>query len=118
MAYGINDLNTLTKNLLHKTSINLSNVFSVSHEHYPALVLLGMQKTLITTLERQFNLLTIGQQISNHLSKPFSFGIKRTLLVRQLFKILADYFVAQVNPLYNTSLPNIRLRTTQRAFMQ
>ena len=49
MACGIKVLNTLNKSLLEKTKILLLNALVISHLHYSALNLIGLQKSLITT---------------------------------------------------------------------
>ena len=53
MACGIKVLNTLSKSLPEK--IFLLNAIVVSHLHYSALILIGLQKSLLTTLEKQLN---------------------------------------------------------------
>ena len=55
MACGIKVLNTLSKNLPEKTKILLLNAIVISHLHYSALILIGLQKSLLTTLEKQLN---------------------------------------------------------------
>ena len=55
MACGIKVLNTLGKSSPEKTKILLLNATVISHLHYSALVLIGLQKSLLTTLEKQLN---------------------------------------------------------------
>ena len=55
MAYGIKVLNTLSKSLPEKTKALLLNAIVISHLHYSALILIGLQKSLLTTLEKQLN---------------------------------------------------------------
>ena len=52
MACGIKVLNTLSKSLPEKTKVLLLNAIVISHLHYSALILIGLQKTLLTTLEK------------------------------------------------------------------
>ena len=54
-ACGIKVLNTLSKSLPEKTKILLLNAIVISHLHYCALILIGLQKLLLTTLEKQPN---------------------------------------------------------------
>ena len=55
MACGIKVLNTLSKSLPEKTKVLLLNAILTSHLHYSALILIGLQKSLLTTLEKQLN---------------------------------------------------------------
>ena len=55
MAGGIKILNTLSKSLPEKTKVLLVNAMVISHLHYSALILIGLQKSLLTTLEKQLN---------------------------------------------------------------
>ena len=55
MACGIIVLNTLSKSSTEKTKILLLNAIVKSHLHYSALILIGLQKSLLTTLEKQLN---------------------------------------------------------------
>ena len=55
MASGIKVLNTLSKSLPEKTKVLLLNAIVISHLHYSALILIGVQKSLLTTLEKQLN---------------------------------------------------------------
>ena len=55
MACGIKVLNTLSKSLPEKTKVLLLNAIVISHIHYSALILTGLQKSLLTTLEKQLN---------------------------------------------------------------
>ena len=55
MACGIKVLNTLSKSLPEETKILLLNTIVISHLHYSALILIGLQKSLLTTLEKQLN---------------------------------------------------------------
>ena len=55
MAYRIKILNTLSKSLPEKTKILLFNAIVISHLHFLALILIGLQKSLLTTLEKQLN---------------------------------------------------------------
>ena len=55
MACGIKVLNTLSKSLPEKTKILLLNATVISHLHYTALILIRLQKSLLTTLEKQLN---------------------------------------------------------------
>ena len=51
MACGIKFLNTLSKSLPEKTRVLLLNAIVISHLHYSALILIGLEKSLLTTLE-------------------------------------------------------------------
>ena len=53
MACGIKVLKTLSKSLPEKTKILLLNAIVISHLHYSALILIGLQKSLLKTLEKQ-----------------------------------------------------------------
>ena len=72
MACGIKILNKLSKSLPEKTKILFFNAIVISHFHYSALILIVLQKSLLTTLEKQlnwgiktiFNRNTIGPKIS------------------------------------------------------
>ena len=55
MAGGIKVLNTLSKSLTEKTKVLLLNAIVISHLHYSALTLIGLQKSSLTTLEKQLN---------------------------------------------------------------
>ena len=55
MACGIKVLNTLSKILPDKTKFLLLNAIVISHLHYSALILIGLQKSLLTILEKQLN---------------------------------------------------------------
>ena len=55
MACGIKVLNTLSESLPEKTKVLLLNAIVISHLHYSALILIGLQKSLLTTLEKQLN---------------------------------------------------------------
>ena len=55
MACGIKVLNTLNKSLIEKTKILLPNLIVISHLHYSALILIGLQKSFLTTLAKQLN---------------------------------------------------------------
>ena len=48
-------LNTLSENLPEKRKILLLNAIVISHLHYSALVLTGLQQSLLTILEKQLN---------------------------------------------------------------
>ena len=80
MACGIKVLNTLSKSLPEKTKISILKAIVISHLHYSALILIRLQKLLLTTLEKQLNwgikttLIgenTIGPQISNFATKYY-----------------------------------------------
>ena len=66
MACGIKVLNTLNKSLPGKTKILLLNATDLSHLHYSALTLIGLQRSILTTLEK-----TISPQISNCATKYY-----------------------------------------------
>ena len=51
MACGIKVLNTISKSLPEKAKVLLLNAIVISHRHYSALILIGLQKSLLTTLE-------------------------------------------------------------------
>ena len=53
MACGIKVLNTLSISLPEKTKGLLLNAIVISHLHYSALVLIGLLKSLLTTLGKQ-----------------------------------------------------------------
>ena len=53
MACAIKVLNTLSNSLPDKTKFFLLNAIVISHLHYSALILIGLQKSLLTTLEEQ-----------------------------------------------------------------
>ena len=53
MACGKKVLNTLSKSLPDKMKILIFNAIVISHLHYSALILIGLQKSLLTTLEKQ-----------------------------------------------------------------
>ena len=55
MACGIKVLKTLSKSLPEKSKIFLLNSIVISHLHYSALTLIGLQISLLTTLEKQLN---------------------------------------------------------------
>ena len=58
MTCGIKVLNTLSKlskSLPEKTKVLLLNAIVISHLHYSVLILIGLQKSLLTTLEKQLN---------------------------------------------------------------
>ena len=55
MACGIKVLKTLSKSLPEKTKVLLLNAIVISHLHYSALILIGLLKSLLTTLEKQLN---------------------------------------------------------------
>ena len=55
MACGIKVLNTQSKSLPEETKILLLNAIVISHLHYSALILIGLQKSLLKTLEKQLN---------------------------------------------------------------
>ena len=55
MACGIKVLNTLSKSLPEKTKVFLLDAIVISHLNYSALILIGLQKSLLTTLEKQLN---------------------------------------------------------------
>ena len=55
MACGIKVLSTLSKSLPEKTKVLLLNTIVITHLHYYALTLIGLQKSLITTLEKHLN---------------------------------------------------------------
>ena len=55
MACGIKVLNTLSKSSPEKTKILLLNAIVISHLQYSALILIGLQKSLHTNLEKQSN---------------------------------------------------------------
>ena len=55
MACRMKVLNTLSKKLPEKTKVLLLNAIVISHQHYSALILIGLQKSLLTTLEKQLN---------------------------------------------------------------
>ena len=55
MARGKKVLNTLSKSLPEKTKVLLLNAILINHLHYSALILIGLQKSLLTTLEKQLN---------------------------------------------------------------
>ena len=54
-ACEIKILNTLSKTCPEKTKVWLLNAIVISHLHYSALILIGLQKSLLTTLEKQLN---------------------------------------------------------------
>ena len=54
-ACGRKVLNTLSKSLPEKTKVLLLNAIVISHLHYSALILIGLQKSLLITLEKQLN---------------------------------------------------------------
>ena len=47
--------NTLSKCLPEKWKVLLLEAIVISHLHYSALILIGLQKSLLTTLEKQLN---------------------------------------------------------------
>ena len=53
MACGKKVLNTISKSLPEKTKFLLLNAIVISHLHYSALILIGLQKSLLTTLEKK-----------------------------------------------------------------
>ena len=55
IACGIKVLNTLSKRLPEKTKFLLLDAIVISHLHYSALFLIGLQKSLLTFLEKQLN---------------------------------------------------------------
>ena len=55
MTCGIKVLNSLSKSLLVKTKILLLSAIVISHLHYSVLILIGLQKSLLATLEKQLN---------------------------------------------------------------
>ena len=55
MTCGIKVSNTLSKSLPEKTKVLIINAIVISHLHYSALILIGLQKSLLTTLEKQLN---------------------------------------------------------------
>ena len=55
MACGIKVLNTLSKSLPEKMKVLLLNAIVISHLQYSVLILIGLQKSLLTTLEKQLN---------------------------------------------------------------
>ena len=55
MACGIKVLNTLSKSLPEKTKVLVLNAIVKSYLHYSALILIGLQNSLLTTLEKQLN---------------------------------------------------------------
>ena len=80
MACGIKVFNTLSKSLSEKSKILLLNAIVINHPDYSALILIRLQKSLLTTLEKQFNggiktifkrRKTIGPQISNFATKYY-----------------------------------------------
>ena len=52
MASGIKKLNTLSKSLPEKMKILILNAIVIGHLHYSALILIGLQNSLLTTLEK------------------------------------------------------------------
>ena len=48
-------LNTLSKCLPEKWKVLLLEAIVISHLHYSALILIGLQKSLLTNLEKQLN---------------------------------------------------------------
>ena len=54
-ACGIKDLNTLSQNLPQKTKILSLKALVISHLQYSALILIRLQKSLLTTLGKQLN---------------------------------------------------------------
>ena len=55
LACGLKVLNTLSKSLPEKRKVLLLGAIVISHLHYSALILIGLQKSLLTTLEKQLN---------------------------------------------------------------
>ena len=55
MACGINVLSTQRKSSPDNTEILLLNATVISHIHYSALILAGLQKMLIPTLKKQLH---------------------------------------------------------------
>ena len=55
MARGIKLLITFNKSLPEKMKILLPNLMVISYLHYSALILIGLQKSLLTTLAKQLN---------------------------------------------------------------
>ena len=55
MACGIKVLKTISKSLPEKTKILLLNAIVLSYLHYSALILIGLQNSLLTTLRKQLN---------------------------------------------------------------
>ena len=55
IACRIEVLNTLSKSLPEKTKVLLLNAIVISHLYYSNLILIGLQKSLLTTLEKQLN---------------------------------------------------------------
>ena len=53
MACGIKVLNTLSKSLPVKRKVLLLNAIIICHLHYSAIILIGLQKSLLTNLEKQ-----------------------------------------------------------------
>ena len=50
---GIKLLNSVIKSLTDKTKVLLLNAIVISNLHYSALILIGLQKSLLITLEKQ-----------------------------------------------------------------
>ena len=55
MACGIKVLSTISKSLQEKTKITFFNAIVIIYVYYWALILVGLPKTLIGTLEKQLN---------------------------------------------------------------
>ena len=55
LACGLKVLNTLSKILPEKRKVILLEEIVISRLDYSALVLIGLQKSLLTTLEKQLN---------------------------------------------------------------
>ena len=54
-ACGVKVLNTLSKSLPEKTKVLLRIAIVISHVHFSALILIELQKSLLTILEKQLN---------------------------------------------------------------
>ena len=55
LACGLKVLNTLSKTLPEKKKVLLLGAIVISRLHYSALILIGLQKSILTTLEKQLN---------------------------------------------------------------
>ena len=111
MARGIMVLNTISKSLPEKTKILLLNEIVISHLHYSALILIGLQKSLLTTLEKQLNwgIKTIFNRIYNRSTDlklrnkilPVSFLLKYHCSI-YFFRLLSNDLPAyKIEPLYH-----------------
>ena len=111
MACGIKVLNTLSKSLPEKTIVLLLNAIVISHLHYSALILIGLQKSLLTTLEKQLN-----WGINNIFNRKYdrSTDLKlriKILLVSFLLKYhCSKYFLAYSGTIFQHIKLNLHLK--------